>query len=98
MLLIFKNKETRQYGNNEPSKYVPPEKGRSGIFVMSDGALEKEEIEDIVLAAQEKEDTRIKKGIKRPQKERLEQVTEAVMRAKPKDRLKLAKELARGGN
>ena len=93
--LIFKNKERREYGSNEPSRYVPPEKGRSSIFVMSEGALEKEEINDIVEAAQEKEDTRIKKGYKRSTQRRLEQVVQKVLQAPAGERAKTFREVTK---
>lgn len=91
--LIFKNKERHPLGNNANGRIIPPEKGRSAIYVPSFGVLEKEEIDDVVLAAQEKEDTRIKKEIKRPTQERLEAITQIVLQAPEGERAKVAREL-----
>ena len=89
--LIFKNRERRQYGSEAPSKYVPAEKGRSAIYVMSDGALEEEEVDYIVEGMQEKEDGR--KKVKRAGKEHMEKLVETVTSASPGERAKTLKEI-----
>ncbi len=79
--IIIKHKEQLPYGNNSRGKFLPSEKGRRAIFVPSFGVLEKEEVDYLVEASQEKEDERIKKGTKSQQKEELEQVATAMLRA-----------------
>ena len=63
LTLIFKNKPRLPYGNKDRGRFVPPEKGRRAIFVPSFGVLEKEEVDYIVEASQEKEDERIYENI-----------------------------------
>ena len=91
--LIFKNKERLPYGNKDRGQFIPAEKGRHAIFVPSFGAMEKEEIDDIVLAAQEKEDTRLKKKEKSPTKQNLENLTLAAMQASRGKRAKTIKQI-----
>ena len=95
--LIFKSKAQHQYGREAPSKLIPAEKGRSSIYVMSDGALEKEEVDYLVEAEQYKEDERIKRNEKSPTKERLEQVVGATRQAPRGERAKTAQEIIKGG-
>lgn len=90
---IIHNKSAKQYGKEAPSKLIPAEKGRSAIYVMSEGALEQEEVDYLVEATQYKEDARIKKNVKRPTQERLEEVVKATMRAPRGERAKTAKEI-----
>jgi len=97
MELIFKNKPTLPYGHNDRGKFIPAEKGRRAIFVPSFGVLEKEEVEYLTEAAQEQEDTRLRKGRVSRQKEQLEQVTEAVRHAPNGRRAELARKIAQGG-
>ena len=52
----FKSKESLPLGNKDRGRFIPPEKGRAGILVPSYGVLEKEEIDYIIEAEQEKED------------------------------------------
>lgn len=94
---IIKSKPQRQYGKEAPSKLVPPEKGRSSIYVMSDGALEQEEVDYLVEAEQYKEDERLKRNAKSANKERLEAVVEAARRAPRGKRAKTAQEIINGG-
>ena len=93
---IIHNKTPKQYGKEAPSKLVPAEKGRSAIYVMSEGVLEQEEVDYLVEATQYKEDERIRKNIKRPTQERLEQVMEATKRAPRGERAKTAHEIIGG--
>ncbi len=90
--LIFKNKERLPYGSGSRGKFVPPENGRRGIFVPSWGALEKEEIDYIVTAEQEKEDERIKKREQSITKQKLEYVTATVLQAPEGKRAEAAQE------
>ena len=89
--LIFKDRERRQYGSEAPSKFVPAEKGRSAIFVMSDGALEKEEVDYIIEGMQEKEDGR--KKVKRAGKEHMEKLVGTITQAPPGERKKTLTEI-----
>ena len=79
--IIIKNKENLPYGNKDRGRLVPSEKGRRAIFVPSFGTMEKEEVDYIVEASQDKEDERIKKNEKSNTRERLEQVVEVARRA-----------------
>lgn len=94
---ILKGKAQKMYGQEAPSKLVLAEKGRNAIYVMSEGALEQEEVDYLVEAAQYKEDARIKKNEKSATKERLEQVVEATMQAPKGQRAKTAQEIITGG-
>ena len=91
--IISKNREQLPYGNKDRGVFLPPEKGRRAIFVPSFGVMEKEEINDVVLAAQEKEDGRLKRREISPQKERLENITRGALEAKPGQRRKRIKEI-----
>mgnify|MGYP001558337451 CR=1 FL=1 len=91
--LIFKNKKHLRYGKGDKGVLIPPDQGRRGVFVPSFGAMEKEEIEEVVLAAQEKEDGRIKKRQKSAAQEKLEQVLEQTLKAEPGERAKTAREI-----
>lgn len=89
--LIFKDRERRQYGSEAPSKYIPAEKGRSAIYVMSDGALEQAEVDYIVEGTQEKEDSR--KKVKRAGKEHMEKLVQTMVSAPPGERKKTLSEI-----
>jgi len=84
--IIIKQKERLPYGNKDRGKFVPPEKGRRSIFVPSFGTMEKEEVEYVVEVAQEQEDERLKRNEKSPTKQRLENITDAALQAKPGQR------------
>ena len=87
---IIKNKPRLRYGSEAPSKLIPAEKGRSAIYVMSEGLLEQEEVDYIVEGVQEKEDR------PRPQKKRLEKVIKAMNEAPKGKRAKTAREIIGG--
>ncbi len=89
--LIFKSKPRLEHGSEAPSKYVPAEKGRSAIYVMSEGALEKEEVDYIVEGMQEKEDGR--KKVKRAGKEYMETLASTVAQAPKRERAKTLREI-----
>ena len=89
----FKNKERLELGSNAPSCYVSSkETGGLPTYIMSDGAMEKEEIADIRLAAIEKEQTRVKKGKRSFQKARVEALTNLAHQTKPGQRSKVITE------
>lgn len=91
--IIIKRKERLPYGSKGRGRFIPPEKGRRAIFVPSFGALEKEEVDYLVEASQEKEDERMKKNVKSVQKERLEQLTQATLQAPEGERANTAREI-----
>lgn len=79
---VVKNKQRLPYGDKAQGKVVPAEKGRHAIYVPSFGILEQEEIDDIISAAQEKEDNRLKqREFASPQKEALSNLTQAALQA-----------------
>ena len=90
---IVKNKARGRYGSEAPSKLIPAEKGRSAIYVMSDGSLEQEEVDYLVEATQEKEDSKIRKSAT---KERLEQVVRATRKAPRGMRAEVAQDIIDG--
>ncbi len=87
---ISKSKERLPLGNGSRGRFVPPSGKRAGILVPSFGALEKEEIDYIVEAEQEKEDTRVRHS---EQKEKLERASRIAMNAKKGKRIEVLKEL-----
>lgn len=89
--LIFKNKPRLLYGSGAPSKFIPPTNGRKGIYVMSDGALEKEEVEYLAEVSAEKERERSNK--KRETKENMEILTKVALSAPEGERAKVLNEL-----
>jgi hypothetical protein len=91
--LIFRNKERQMHGSGAKGRFIPAEKGRRSIYVPSFGALEKEEVDYMVEAAQEQEDERVRKGSKSEIKENLEVVADAARRAPRGQRAKTAKEI-----
>lgn len=90
---IVKGKDRLAYGNKDRGKFIPSEKGRRAIFVPSFGTMEREEIDDIVLAAQEQEDDRIKKGERTQLKQNLENLTQAALSAPKGQRAKTIREI-----
>lgn len=94
---IIKGKGQQKWGREAPSKLVPAEKGRSAIYVVSEGVLEKEEVDYLVEAEQYKEDERIKKRGRSATKENLEKVVEATRQAPSGERAKVAREIIKGG-
>ena len=56
----FKGRERLRYGSNAPSRFVRGENGERDLVVLSDGLLEKQEIDYIVEANKEKEENRLK--------------------------------------
>ena len=92
LTLIFKQKERLPYGDKSRGKFIPPEKGRRAIFVPSFGALEKEEVDYTVEAAQEQEDERIRKGGISESKAKLEAVANIMRQAPERERAKAGRE------
>jgi len=90
---IVREKQRLPYGDKDRGRFVEAEKGRRAIFVPSFGTMEREEIDDIVLAAQEKEDERIKRGEKSQIKENLENITQVALSAPRGKRAKAIKEI-----
>ncbi len=95
LTIIIKNKERLPYGSNSRGKFIPPEKGRRAIFVPSFGVLEKEEVDYLIEASQEKEDERLKKTPHTETMEQIEKVAQIALQAKSLDRAKAIKELLR---
>lgn len=93
--VIVRHKEQLPLGNKSRGKFVPQENGRRAILVPSFGALEKEEVDYTVEAAQEKEDERIRKEKPRQQKEELGQIVTAMMRTKPGKRAEMGHQIIR---
>jgi len=91
--VIVRNKEQLPYGNKSRGKFIPSEEGRRAIFVPSWGALDKDEVDYVVEAAQEQEDDRIRKGTTSLQKEALEVVTNEIRNAPPGQRAKTGNEI-----
>jgi hypothetical protein len=91
--IITRTPERLPLGEKARSRFVPPKDGRQGVCVLSEGALEKEEIDYIVEAHKQKEDERIKKGIKRPKQERLGAVLGEVVKAPAGKRADTAREI-----
>ena len=89
----IKRKEQLPYGNGSRGRLVPSEKGRRAIFVPSFGALEKEEVDYVVEAAQEQEDERIKKNETSIAKQRLEAVATAMLQAPAGQRRRTGEEI-----
>lgn len=93
----FKNTERLELGSNAPSCYVSAkETGGLPSYIMSDGSLEKEEIDDIRLAVIEKEQNRVKKGKKSIQKQRVEALTNLAHQTKQGQRGKAINEAMKG--
>lgn len=90
---IMRKKERLAYGDKDRGRFVESEKGRRAIFVPSFGTMEREEIDDIVLAAQGQEDERIKKGEKTQLKENIENLTQAALSAPKGQRAKIVREI-----
>lgn len=90
---FIKKKDRLAYGDKDRGKFIPSEKGRRAIFVPSFGTMERQEIDDIVLAAQEQEDERLKRGEKTQLKENLENLTQAALSAPKGQRAKVIKEI-----
>jgi len=89
----FTQKDRLPLGEQEKSRYIPSkETGGLPVFIPSMGALEKEEVDYIALAAIENEKERVRKRRYSAQKERLEQVALLVKQAKPGQRAKTAKQ------
>lgn len=60
----FKGRERLRYGGNAPSRFVKGKDGERDLIVLSDGLLERQEIDYIVEANKEKEETRLRnKGV-----------------------------------
>tara|TARA_Y100000310_G_scaffold307921_1_gene350504 strand:+ start:360 stop:674 length:315 start_codon:yes stop_codon:yes gene_type:complete len=93
---IFKGKSRRQYGDEAPSKLVPAEKGRSPIYIMSDGALEQEEVDYLVEASQYKQDEQMKRKVKSKTKQELERVATEISKAPKGKRAKKGREILGG--
>ncbi len=72
----IEHKENLPLGNKSRGKFIPPQGKRSGILVPSFGALEKEEVDYLVEASLEKENTRVRKS---EQKDTLEKVTKVLL-------------------
>ncbi len=84
----FKNKERLELGSNAPSCYVSSkETGGLPSYIMSEGLLEKAEIDDIRLAVIEKEQSRKRKPPS-IQKQRVEALTNLAHQTQPGKRSK----------
>ena len=53
--LIFKDKQRRRHGKGVASKLIPGKDGAPGAFIYSEGGLEKEEMDYLTIAQEEKQ-------------------------------------------
>jgi len=93
---IVRHKERLPYGVKDRGKFIPPTEGRRAIFVPSFGTMEKEEVEDIALAAMEQEDERLKKSHTTRTKENVEYLTNVARNAPRGKRRKTLQEIIGG--
>ena len=90
--LIFKNKERRPYGSGANGRMIPAESGRRAIYVPSFGALEKDEVDYLVEAAQEQEDERVKKDRPSANREMVDRATQLAQSVPEGQRAKAVRE------
>lgn len=87
-----------RYGEGAPNKIINrQETGGSDILVLSDGALEQEEVDYIAQGAVEKEQSRVRKGRSNETKERLGQLVKLAENTRPGKRAAAIKEAMADG-